>query len=328
MKHDIILPSKPTPIMEEGNRGQYEINGLYPGYGHTLGNSLRRIILSSLPGAAITTVRISGVNHEFSTIDGVREDVITILLNLKRVQVRLDSDEPVTFSFKFKGEGEHSLVGQSLPGQLEIVNLDQKIVTLTKKSASLEMEVTVEKGLGYVSRDVIIKGKADIGLLALDAIFSPIRRVNYEVENMRVGDRTDYNRLRIFIETDGTTTPREVLEKSVETMIAQLRSIMGVEDPFTFASLEPEVSDPKTADLDKSDDSDNGEVQEQYKTRVESLNLSTRTENALINANIRTVGGIMSKTETELLQYEGVGARALEEIIIALDAIGLQLDNN
>ena len=142
MKHEIILPSKPTPLSEEGNRGQYEINGLYPGYGHTLGNSLRRIILSSLPGAAITTVKIDGVSHEFSTLEGVREDVITILLNLKRVQVRLDGDEPVTFTAKFKGEGEHNFESVDVPGQIEIVNPDQQVVTITKKSASVDMEIT------------------------------------------------------------------------------------------------------------------------------------------------------------------------------------------
>jgi len=323
MKHDIILPSKPTPLSEDGDRGQYEINGLYPGYGHTLGNSLRRIILSSLPGSAITTVKIDGVDHEFSTIDGVREDVITILLNLKRVQVRLDSEEPVTFTVKFKGDGTHTLADQSLPGQLEIVNPDQPILTIAKKSTSVEMELTVEKGLGYVARDVLTKGKADIGLLALDAIFSPIRRVNYEVENMRVGDRTDYNKLRIFIETDGTISPREVLEKSVEIMIAQLRSIMGVEDPFSFIEEVAEVAEK--ADANGVDEDSDEETQEQFKTRVESLGLSTRTENALINANIRTVGGIVAKSELELLEFEGVGAKALEEIHEALEEFGLTL---
>lgn len=325
MKHDIILPSKPTPIKEEGNRGQYEINGLYPGYGHTLGNSLRRIILSSLPGAAITTVKIDGVDHEFSTIEGVREDVIQILLNLKRVQVRLDGDEPVTFSLKFKGDGEHTLADQDLPGQIEVVNHDQTILTITKKTATVSMEVTVEKGLGYVSRDVLTKGKADIGILALDAIFSPIRRVNYEVENMRVGERTDYNRLRIFVETDGTITPREVLEKSVEIMIAQLKAIMGVEDPFSFIEEAKKELAERTTQESDTDEDEADEVQEQFKTRVESLGLSTRTENALINANIRTVGGIVSKTELELLEYEGVGAKAIEEIHEALDKLELEL---
>ena len=322
MKHEIILPSKPTPLSEEGNRGQYEINGLYPGYGHTLGNSLRRIILSSLPGAAITTVKIDGVSHEFSTLEGVREDVITILLNLKRVQVRLDGDEPVTFTAKFKGEGEHNFESVDVPGQIEIVNPDQQVVTITKKSASVDMEITVEKGLGYVSRDVITKGKADIGVLALDAIFSPIRRVNYEVENMRVGDRTDYNKLRIFIETDGTISPREVLEKSVEIMIAQLRAVMGVEDPFSFVD---EIEEANSESENEGNEEEEEETQEQYKTRVESLGLSTRTENALINANIRTVGGIVAKSELELLEYEGVGAKALEEIHEALDKLGLSL---
>jgi DNA-directed RNA polymerase subunit alpha len=185
------------------------------------------------------------------------------------------------------------------------------------------MEITVEKGLGYVPREALVKGKADIGMLALDAIFSPIRRVNYEVENMRVGDRTDYNRLRIFIETDGTMEPREVLEQAVKIMIGQLRAIVGIEDIDDYSDVIDEISPQESIEEDQEEMS--ADRQELLKTRVESLNLSTRTENALINANIRTLGGLVSKSENELLDIEGLGNKALEEIAEALGKRSLSL---
>ncbi len=191
----IILPSKPKVISEEGVNGVYEIDGLYPGYGHTLGNSLRRIILSSLPGVAITSVKIAGVSHEFSVIDGVKEDVITILLNLKKIRLRFATDEPETITLKVKGEKVVTAADLVLPGQVEVLNPDQIIATLTAKNAELEIELKAEKGLGFVPKEALEKNRVDIGSIALDGIFTPIRRVSCEVENMRVGDRTDFNKL-------------------------------------------------------------------------------------------------------------------------------------
>ena len=215
--YHIALPSKPRVVTESGNGGSYEIDGLYPGYGHTLGNSLRRIILSSLPGAAITSVKIAGVSHEFSTVPGVKEDVVTILLNLKKVRIELITEEPQTFELKVTGPKDVKAGDIKLPGQARILNPELHIASLTDKNTTLQIDMTVEKGLGYVPKEVLQKDKVDIGTITLDAIFTPIRRVNYEVENMRVGNRTDFNRLKIFIETDGTLTPRQALEKSIET---------------------------------------------------------------------------------------------------------------
>src|SRR3990167_711095 len=237
MEYHITLPSKPRIVSEEGVQGVYEIDSLYPGYGHTLGNSLRRIILSSLPGATVTSVKIEGVPHEFATIEGMRESVIELLLNLKKVHFILHGDEPQAIKLKAKGTKSVTAADLDLPSQVEIMNPDQHIAELSGKN-EFEMEATIERGLGYIPREVLTKEKVDIGTIALDATFTPIRRVNYEVENMRVGDRTDFNRLRILIETNGTIAPRTALEQSIETMIHQLSSIIGFQEPQREESKE------------------------------------------------------------------------------------------
>jgi len=224
---DIILPSQPKVISEEEFTGIYEIEGLYPGYGHTLGNSLRRIIHSSLPGAAITAAKIEGVSHEFSTIEGVKEDVITILINLNKIRIRMEGDEPQIMSLKSQGAKSLTASDLEIPGQIEILNPEQQIATVTDKNATLSMELKVEKGLGFVPKEQVEKGRVEIGSIALDALFTPVRRAHYEVENMRVGERTDFNRLRLIIETDGTVTPKDVMEQSITIMIKQLKAIVG-----------------------------------------------------------------------------------------------------
>lgn len=320
LETNVALPSKPRAVSEENMSGTYEIDGLYPGYGHTLGNSLRRIILSSLPGAAITSVKIDGVGHEFSTIDGVKEDVITLLLNLKHLRLALHSDTPVTMTLKVKGEKLVTAKDIEAPSQIEILNPDHKIAELTSKNASIEIEMTVENGLGYVPRDVHQKEKVDIGTIALDAVFTPIRRVNYEVENMRVGDRTDYNRLRIMIETDGTLSPRGALEKSIEIMIHQLKAVIGFQ--------EPEVSIDASTDATDSDIVDDASTEtDVLKTRIETLDLSTRTMNALSEANIRTVGGLVRKRKDDILALEGIGPKGVDEIEETVSKLGLTLKN-
>ena len=213
MDYSITLPSKPRVVSEEESSGVYEIDGLYPGYGHTLGNSLRRIILSSLPGAAITSVKIDGVEHEFSTISGVKEDVVTMILNLKKLRFEIIGGDAQTVKLSVKGGKKVTGADLSLPGQVRLLNPEQYICEVTDKNTELEAEFSIERGLGYVAREALKKDRVEIGEISVDAIFSPIRRVNYEVENMRVGDRTDFNRLRISIETDGTIAPRKALEQ-------------------------------------------------------------------------------------------------------------------
>ena len=319
---NIVLPSKPKIISEKELTGVYEIDGLYPGYGHTLGNSLRRIILSSLPGAAITLVKIDGVPHEFSTIDGVKEDVVTILLNLKRVRFKVLTDEVQTVTLSAKGVKTVTVADCKVPGQVEVLNPDQHIATLTDKNASLDIELQVQKGLGYVSKENLQKEKVAIGTISVDAIFTPIRRVNYEVENMRVGDRTDYNRLKITVETDGTLTPREALEDAIEIMVNQLKAVIG----FQEKEIEVEEKSAIEEDTKKEEKKKKDEIDTEFlKTRIDTLNFSTRTANALDAANIRTVGGLARKKANDLLALEGLGDKGLAEIRKALGNFGIIL---
>ena len=312
--HSIILPSKPRIVKEDATSGVYEIDGLYPGYGHTLGNSLRRIILSSIPGASITSLSIDGVKHEFSTIDGINEDVIAIILNLKKTRFKLHGDDAQKATLRIKGAKTVTAKDITVPSQLEIMNVDQYICEATAKDVDLAIEITVEKGLGYVPREVLQKEKADIGTIALDASFTPIRRASYEVENMRVGDRTDHNRLRVAIETDGTITPHEALESAIHTMITQLQSVVG----FRENTIEvPQVSATVVEEETGGDDSS--------KTKVEDLGLSTRTLNALIGGSIKTAGGLTRKSESDLLSLDGLGEKGITEIKEALENIGLSL---
>lgn len=316
LETNVTLPSKPRVVSEDEFRGVFEIDGLYPGYGHTLGNSLRRIILSSLPGAAVTQVKIEGVAHEFSAIDGVREDVITILLNLKRVRLALHGDEPMKITLKKSGAGIVTAADITCPSQVEILNPEQHIAEITAKGTTLEMEILVEKGLGYVPREVHQREKVEIGTIAIDAVFTPIRRANYEVENMRVGDRTDYNRLRVMIETDGTFSPREALEKSIEIMIHQLKAVIGFQEDFAVA---PEAPAPVAPAADTEPNPD------MLKTRIETLDLSARTLQALEAASIRTVGGLVRKKKDDILALDGIGPKGLEEIVTLLERMNLTL---
>jgi len=317
---DIVLPSKPKVVFEEDFKASFEIDGLYPGYGHTLGNSLRRIILSSLPGAAVTAVKIDGVSHEFSVMDGIKEDVITVLLNLKKLSIQMLTEETQTLTLKVSGVKNVTAKDITLPGQVEITNPDQPIATLTDKNSSLEMEITVEHGLGFVQKDTLQKDKVDIGTIAMDAIFTPIRRVNYEVENMRVGDRTDFNRLKMHIETNGTIAPKEALENSIAIMINQLKAIVG----FQEEKLQVETPEPAEEEVTE-DTGDEPEDKESLKTRIESLDLSARTLNALTNANIRTVGGLIRKKEDDLLEVDGLGEKGIQEIKKAISNFGVTL---
>lgn len=317
MEYQITLPSKPRIVSEEGVQGIYEIDALYPGYGHTLGNSLRRIILSSLPGAAITQVKIDGVPHEFATIEGSRETVMEILLNLKRIHFVLHGDEPQTISLTAKGSGEVTAKDFKLPSQVEIKNPEQHIADLSGK-AVLEIEATIERGLGYVPREVLTKEKVDIGTIALDATFTPIRRANYEVDNMRVGDRTDFNRLRVLIETNGTITPREALERSIEIMIHQLKAIIGFQENTSSAA------DVMAASADAAAAAGESDI-DAAKVKIADLELSTRIASALEDAGIKSAAGLARKSASALLELDGIGEKAVDEISVALARFGLTL---
>ena len=318
---NIILPSKPRVVSESGFKGVYEIDGLSPGYGHTLGNSLRRIVLSSLPGAAITLVKIDGVSHEFSTIEGVKEDVVVILLHLKKIRFKMTTDETQTATLSVKGAKMVTAGDIQTSGQLEILNPELHIAELTDKSANLSIEITVERGLGFVPRDVHQKGKVDVGTIAVDAIFTPIRRVSYDVENMRVGDKTNHNRLRMSIETDGTLSPREALERSIRIMIDQLAAIIG----FTEETISAPVKEVASKSDDTDNDSSKDDISEVLKTRIDTLDLSGRILNALTEAGIRTLGGLARKKKEDLLEIEGMGEKGIQEIKRVLTKHGITL---
>jgi DNA-directed RNA polymerase subunit alpha len=318
MEYHITLPSKPRVVSEEGMLGVYEIDSLYPGYGQTLGNSLRRIIFSSLPGAAITSVKIEDVSHEFATIEGIRESVMEILLNLKRVHFTLHGDEAQTIRLSVKGPKQVTAADFQAPSQVTIANPEQHIADIAGK-VGLELEATIERGLGYVPREVLTKEKVDIGTIALDAAFTPIRRANYEVEDMRVGDRTDFNRLRVVIETNGTITPREALERSIEIMIHQLKAIVGFQEENESVSVSH-----KSSSSDDSSASSSGS-KDPAKMKIEDLELSARITTALSDAGIRSVAGLTRKTATSLKELDGVGDKAITEISDALGALGLSL---
>ncbi len=325
-EYKIVIPSKPRIVLEEDNKGVFEIDGLYPGYGHTLGNSLRRIILSSLPGASVTSIKIDGVSHEFQTMDGIKEDVIVMILNLKKVRYKMISDEPQMVTISIKGPKEVRAMDVKTGGQVEILNPELHIVEVTGK-VNLNIEMKVEKGLGFVPKETLQKEKVDIGTIAVDGIFTPIRRVSYEVENMRVGDNTNYNRLRMSIETDGTLTPRDAFLKSIEIMILQLKAVIDFKEPEEVIKKE----DKKSARGAMADAEEVGENKKTddftdvLKTRTDGLDLSTRTLNALTAANIRTLGGLARKKREDLLEIEGIGEKGISEIKKVLSKFGLNL---
>ncbi len=229
-------------ISEKEKVGVFEIEGLYTGYGLTVGNALRRILLSSLPGAAITQVKIKGVGHEFTTIPNVLEDVVEIMLNLKKIRFHIYVDEPQILTLKVKGEKKITAGDIKTNSDVDVINDDAHIATITSKSGELEMEFTIEKGLGYVPVETRKLEKLPVGIIALDAFFSPVVKANFTVENMRIGDQTDYNKLNLVIETDGSITPSEALKKASDILQEHFSKISQVE---VMASEEKEVKKSK-----------------------------------------------------------------------------------
>ncbi|MBU1015121.1 DNA-directed RNA polymerase subunit alpha [Patescibacteria group bacterium] len=217
----LLLSKQPKVLEKKDNRGVFEVEALSPGYGTTVGNGLRRVLLSSLEGAAVTRVKIEDVKHEFSTIPGVYEDVIGILLNLKQMRFRVYSEEPQTGTLKVKGEKKVTGADFKFSSGMELVNPDVHIAELVDKKAELAMEVVVEKGTGYEFAEARKKSKEEIGGIALDAAFSPVRRVSYRVENMRVGERTDFDRLTVEVETDGSISPETAFHQAADILVKQ-----------------------------------------------------------------------------------------------------------
>ena len=324
----LTLPKKPKIIEQKGNKAVFEIEACYPGYGVTLGNAFRRVLLSSLPGAAVTGVKIKGVKHEFSTIPHVIEDVVQIILNLKQIRFKLHTDQSIKFLLKAKGEKEVKAKDIKITSEAEIINKDIHIATLTDKKAELEMEIEVESGLGYLPTEQQKKGKLEVNKIAIDAIFSPVLKVNSSIENMRVGEKTNYDRLRINIETDGTITPKEAFLKAAKILVDNFEVFTLLKEKSAKSKTD---SGKKTVKVKKEKkvkpakskaDSIKMDIN---KIRVEDLKISSRTITVLNNAGLKTIAGLVRKKGKDLEKIEGMGAKGIVEIKRALGKIGLTL---
>jgi DNA-directed RNA polymerase subunit alpha len=294
---------------EEGNRQRFAVSPLEPGFGHTLGNSIRRTLLSSIPGAAVTQVRFDDALHEFTTLPGVKEDVTDIILNLKDVVLRVHADEAVTLRCDKRGPGDVSAGDLQLTADVEVLNPELHIATLNGKGR-LAIDVTVERGRGYASAERN-KRSTTIGVIPVDSIFSPVRRVAFSVEPVRVEQSTDFDRLVLDIETDGSLTPREALASAGDT----LRSLVGL-----VADLEEE---PQGLELGEVGTSTSGSPD--LDLAIEDLDLSERPRNCLKRAQVNTIGELVERTADDLLAITNFGQKSLDEVIQRLDERGLSL---
>ncbi len=318
MNYTILLPLEPYVERETENSADVVIEGLHPGYGVTLGNALRRVLFSSLPGAAVTRVKIEGINHEFSTIPGVLEDMLLILLNIKQLRFRVFSDDPQIVSFAVQGERTISAGDIKTSSELEIVNKDQHIATLTKKTARLAFEFTVERGVGYRPKELLERERLESGVIVLDAIFTPVRKVSYHVENMRVGTETDYNKLILSLETDGTITARDAFTGALDILMGQLEKLrsFGLKRPHGHAPAEE-----KTAEAVETSE---GQFDQ---TLIEDLKFSSHTLNALLRGGFKNIGDISKVSAQELHELDGIGEKAMQEIHRELGNFGITLKN-
>ena len=312
----ISLPLPPKVIQKKKNQAVFEVEALYPGYGVTIGNALRRVLMSSLQGAAVTEVKIKGASHEFSTLPGVLEDTIMILLNIKNLRFKMFEGEPQKITLSVKGEKEVTGADFKCPSQVKLANPELHIATITDKKTEFEIEITVEKGIGYVPKDQVKTKKAEIGAIAIDAIYTPIRNVNFQVENMRVGDRTDFDKLSLEIETDGTISPEEAFFEACSILMKHFNVIFE-------GKAGDEMEEEAVVKEDESEESGDA-----TKIAVEALKLTGRTLNALVNNSIKTVGGVIRKSEKELSELEGMGDKAMSEIKRKIKKLGLEFKDH
>jgi DNA-directed RNA polymerase subunit alpha len=295
---DIAMP-KIEVVQAAENFGRFKIEPLDPGYGHTLGNALRRVLLSSIPGAAITKIKIDGVFHEFAAIEGVKEDVTEIVLNIKGVRVRSSSERPVKALLTRRGPGVVTAQDIDLPSNVELVNPNHYICTLDTEAASIEVELTIERGRGYISADQ--RDLVPIGEIPVDAIFTPVPRVNYVVENTRIGQATDFDRLLLEVWTDGTVKPGDALSYAAQVLVQYSQTVAD----FNRLAVEPDEQ-PAPSGLAIPADV--------YDTPIEDLDLSTRTYNCLKRADITKVGQVLQMDEKALLSVRNLGQKSMEEI--------------
>ncbi len=294
---DLILP-RIKNTKTQGNYASYDIEPLEAGYGMTLGNALRRVLLSSLPGAAVTSVRIDRVQHEFQDIPNVKEDVTDIVLNIKKLRLRSFSDHPVSMRLEVSGEHQVTAADIAAPSTVEIVNPDLYIATLDNDNAHLEMELVVEAGRGYVPADS--KEDQPIGVIPVDAIYTPVQKVNYSVEHTRVGQMTNYDKIVMDIWTDGTITPDEALRQSADILVRHFTQLAN----YRATLAEPEKPPLSSMPI----------PQKIYDTPIEELDLSVRAYNCLKRSNITKVGQVLSMNEEDLLGVRNFGEKSLQEL--------------
>jgi DNA-directed RNA polymerase subunit alpha len=307
----VLITQRPT-VEEDSvseNRSRFVIEPLEPGFGYTLGNTLRRTLLSRIPGAAITSVRIEGVDHEFATMEGVVEDVVDFILNLKQVVLRIETDEVETIFLSAKGKGEVTAADLKVPAGVEVVNGGLHLAELSS-SGKIEAELTASRGVGYRSAERNKAGDA-IGVIPIDSIFSPVRKVAYQVDSTQVGQMTDFDKLVLDVETDGSVTPNEAMSSAGGT----LRNLF---------ELLADLDDYDALDLDEVVQSEVS-GQEHLDLPIEALDLSERPRNCLRRAQIQTVGELVEKTEEDLLNITNFGQKSLEEVVAKLDELGFSL---
>lgn len=313
----MIEIEKPSIVVEQvssdGNKGRFIVEPLENGYGITLGNSLRRVLFSSLPGCAVSFVNIRGVEHEFSVIDGVLEDVPEIILNIKGIVFKSDQDEPVRLTVEKNGAGELVAGDITLPAGVEVVNPEHHIATLND-DANFYMELVIERGRGYEPSELKKDEITEIGVIAVDSNYTPIRMVNWNVENTRVGLRTDYDRLILDVETDGSMTADEATSLAAKILMEHLD---------LFVSMTEEVND-----MDIMVEKPEGQKEKVLEMTVEELDLSVRSFNCLKRAGINTVSELTDKTEDEMMKVRNLGKKSLEEVQEKLDELGLSLREN
>ena len=306
---------KMTDYIEGNNYGKFVLEPLERGFGTTIGNALRRVLLSSLPGDAITSVRIDGVMHEFQTIEGIIEDVTTIILNLKRIVVKKNTDEQITIKLSAKGEGVITAGDLAKEPTLEVINKDQVICTLVE-GGKLDMEITIGRGRGYDVADVVKSYLTDtkVGTIAVDALYSPIERVNYEVEKARVGHDNNFDKLVLEVWTNGALNPQEAVKEASSILIAQLDKIDNPE--FTDAIkglMKQNDEDPK---------------QKLLETSLDDMELSVRAYNCLKRASINNVQDLVNKSENEMMKIRNLGRKSLKEVMDKIKEMGLSFRND
>ena len=298
MSKVIHNPALAKVVDNDATSSTFVIEPLHAGYGNTLGNSLRRVLLSSIRGGAIVAFRIEGATHEFTTVPGVQEDVVDIMLNLKGVNVKVHSDEPVELRLEKKGAGEVTAADIKTNADVEILNPEQVICTIDDPKKSVVFDLVVEAGRGYQTIEDSSVNRLHSDMIALDAMFSPVLRVRYKVDSTRVGQETNLDKLQLNVETDGTATPREAFEEAAAILVNQYTALAGSTTVEAAPALGQDLADEGN----------------ELNTPIEELNLSARTANALINNEIRTVRDLVTLSEQDLRELKGFGSKALDEV--------------